>query len=241
MLQPLLAGCSSESEPPDRPAELAPFQLRSDVVVLEFGGQPADPEAAPTLLPQLFIFDGEFESAGPSSLSGSASVQMPDGRTASVTAAGGQISVQVAELTMVLDPLADAVQVDGEELPLQSLVDQFASEISVQGVAALSDRSAALAVYSAFWGTRGIQPNLVAARELDYGWWCEAWATAGAVAMVALTAIGCALLLAGCVGTVVIGPLGAVSCVTASVLCSLLGTGLTALVAGIAELLWGDP
>lgn len=246
----------AEGPPPVPRPDLQPVVLDGATATLLFGPSPeeagvlwgrslpADYDGEVTR--EAFRFTGRFGIDAAFRLEGTADVTLPDASTGRLQIEGGQVRVTYGDEALVLeDVAADTVTRGGETMPLARLYDDLRREASAAGVAALSPASRALAIYAAFWHVDDVAANTEAVRayeastdDTDYGWWCEAWAKAGAIAIGILGAVGCALLLAGCVGTVVLNGLGVVSCVTANIICGVVGVGLGVLVDVIKELVW---
>lgn len=238
--------------------QLQPVSMEGTTVNLLFGESPEEagvlwgrrlPEGYEgSLTEEPFTFDGQFTTDESYRLSGSADVTLSDGSAGRIEIEAGQIRIEYLDETLVWTDVATlVVQRGGEEASLDALYEELRVEASSAGISSLSNVSRALTILAALWHVPDVIQNTAAVRQYeasvdaddtDYGWWCEVWAQAGAIAMGVLGVVGCALLLAGCAGTVVLDGLGVVSCVTANIICGLVGMGLAGLVEALKRLLW---
>lgn len=238
-----------------------PVLLNGQQVNLPFGPSPEEAgvlagRALPTdakLTCEQFVLNGRFSIDDAFRLEGSAQVTMPDNTQGRVDIIDGRIEVEYLDERLVLPEIESSsllVKRGTEAVNANAIYNQLRQEASSQGFAALSTTSRAVIMISALFHAPDVirNGNVVKAYEAcqpisddtDYGWWCEATAYSGALAIGVLGVVGCAALLAGCVGTVVLDGLGVVSCVAANIICGTIFLGLAALVDIIKRLVWGN-
>ena len=240
---------------------LKPVLLEGQQVNLLFGPSPEEAGVlAGRPLPrdarlrcEQFVLDGSFVIDEGFRLAGSAQVTMPDNTRGRIDIVDGRIEVEYLDERLELPEIeaSSLLMKRGNDIvTTDSVFNQLRQEASSEGFAGLSTTTRAVLMISALFHAPAVvqNGNVVKAYEAcqpisddtDYGWWCEATAYAGALAIGVIGVVGCAALLAGCVGTVVLDGLGVVSCFAANVICGTILLGVAALVDVIKRLVWGD-
>lgn len=175
-------------------------------------------------------------------VNGSVTIQLSDLSVARLNVVNDAATLTYGSVTIDLltnSLSSQVVLVNGILTTVDTIMQTLFNETNFTGISALSDQSRALVALASFMSTPQAALNRGTAQSAQFGpsFWCKAYVLSVCAALLTLGAVACAALVAGCVGTVVIPGVGAVSCGTALILCNGLlasGTGLYGLV--LAEL-----
>jgi hypothetical protein len=204
-MAPILAQETSPPQPGHRP-RFQDMMFEEEVVKVQFGESVFEE----------FIIFGHFRvSPRRGVVRGSGDVVFPDGTSAWITIRKDKTEIMYGEITLnLLTNHLDLVSVNGEVVPLVSVINNLFSENTFVGIEPLGDLSRALVALQVLAQTDSFALNVSIAQAAALsGFWCDAFIAAAMTALLLIGAGALAALAIGCgAAGVTIPVIGLITC-----------------------------